>query len=159
MPREAERRVVDQVGGNITLDLLVLHQHLGSLLDLAFADSGLTASQYAVYSQLARGPQVPGLLLETLGFRPATLSGYLATMTRRGHVDRVRNEVDGRSAVLTLTESGREQWQVGRDRIRTAIRAINAELGGAAEADAVRLVLGRLDSALLSASEKARQRP
>ena len=130
-PKGTRRFVVDQRGGNVALDLFVVDQHLGSLVDATLAEAGITASLYAVYSQLAQGPRTPGQLSETLGVRPTTLSGYLATMAGWGHVSRSRNEHDGRSSVLTLTEAGHAKVRECRPLMQRALKSLNAELGSA----------------------------
>lgn len=145
------RFVVDQVGGNVALDLFVLDQHLGTVLDAALAPTGVTASVYAVYGQLANGPATPGGLSETLGIRPTTLSGHLAAMQRSGHVSRVRNERDGRSVLLELTAAGRVKTEECRLVVRRVVRSINAGLGSADDVRQVREVLGRLDAAVVGA--------
>ncbi len=150
--------VVDQPGANVALDLFVLHQHLGALLDVAFADTGVTPSQYPVYSQLGRGTSTPGQIGTTLGLRPGTLSGYLSAMETRGHVARVRNEHDGRSHMIALTETGKEQLRVCRLRMRRALKALNTRLGSAEQVDAVRLTLGQLDQAILAATTGLQER-
>lgn len=147
-------RVVDQPGGNVALDLFVVSQHLGTLLDRAFDGTGITPSQYAVYSQLGQRTMTPRQLTEILGVRPATLSGYLATMQRRGHVWRQRHESDGRSTWLGLTAPGREQMEACRARMRVAVRVLNAQLGGAAAVEAMRTQLAVLDQALIAAGER-----
>jgi DNA-binding MarR family transcriptional regulator len=152
--RQPRRAVVDQRGGNVALDLFVLSQHLGQFLDHAFDGSGLTPSLYAVYSQLAQAPKTPRQLGDVLGVRPPTLSGYLATMDKRGHLSRTPHQSDGRSTWLELTAAGREQWQNGRVRMRFAVRALNAQLGGADGVQAVRSRLAELDNALLAAAER-----
>ncbi|MEO9323345.1 MarR family winged helix-turn-helix transcriptional regulator [Nocardioides sp. C4-1] len=163
MPRtpgvtESSRTVVDHAGGNLTLDLMVLDQHLGALLDVAFTGAGITPAQYAVYAELSRGSRTPRQLIETLGLRPATLTGYLNAMTERGHVDRSPHTTDGRSSVLSLTTGGREQFVVGRDRLNAARRSITTQLGGAEAVGQVRLVLGRVDDALLAAVPAMRRK-
>ena len=150
-------RVVDQPGGNVALDLFVVSQHLGALLDRAFDGTGITPSQYAVYSQLGQRTMTPRQLTEILGVRPTTLSGYLATMERRGHVWRQRHESDGRSTWLGLTAPGREQMEACRARMRAAVRVLNAQLGGAAAVDAMRDQLALLDHALVAAGRQFAQ--
>lgn len=150
----ALRRVLDQPGGNLALDLFVMSQHLGSLLDRAFAGTGVTPSQYAVYAQLARQSMTPGQVSAVLGLRPATLSGYLSAMERRGDLTRARHEIDGRSTWLALTPSGRERCGTCRQRMATAVRLLNAELGDAGEIDAMRAQLAHLDAALLGATTR-----
>jgi DNA-binding MarR family transcriptional regulator len=142
--------VVDQPGGNIALDLFVLDQHLGVVLDSALAPTGVTASPYAVYGQLAREAMTPSRLSEVLGIRPTTLSGYLAAMQRSGHLSRVRNERDGRSWLLELTESGRAKAEECRRVVQRVVRALDAELGSPDDVRQVRHVLARLDRALVS---------
>ena len=150
----AGHHVVDQIGGNVALDLFVLDQHLGMVLDTALAAVGLTASLYAVYSQLARGPLTPKALCDLLGIRPTTLSGYVATMQQAGHLTRVRNERDGRSWLLELTGSGRDRVEVCRPAMRRVVRTIEAELGSPDAVGETRELLGRLDRAVLAALDR-----
>jgi DNA-binding MarR family transcriptional regulator len=146
--------VVDQTGGNVALDLFVLDQHLGMVLDSALAAVGVTASLYAVYSQLARGPLTPRALCDLLGIRPTTLSGYVATMQRAGHLTRTRHEQDGRSWLLELTESGRAKVDACRPVMGSVIQTIEAELGSAVDVRRARELLGRLDRAVLAALDR-----
>ncbi len=152
-----ERRVVlDQPGGNVALDLFVVAQHLGALVDATLAPAGMTASLYAVYSQLAQGPRTPGQLGETLGVRPTTLSGYLATMAGWGHVSRSRNERDGRSSVLSLTEVGRAKVEECRPLMQKAMKALNAQLGTADDVKAARALVAKIDDAIQVAHRTVR---
>lgn len=151
--------VLDQRGGNVALDLFVLNQHLGALLDVAFAGTGVTPSQYAVYSQLGDRISTPGRIGQTLGLRPGTLSGYLAAMESRGHLTRTRSERDGRSHQIALSADGLTTWRDCRDRMRTAVRALNARLGSTAERDELRHKLGALDDAIVGTTDSLRSRP
>lgn len=108
MPSSEPKAVLDQQGGNLALDLFVLSQHVGRLLDTALAGTGVTASRYAVYAQLAPGPRTPRELSETLGLRPTTLSGYLNALQRAGHITTTRHDRDDRSkARLPATDHRR----------------------------------------------------
>ena len=158
-PDGTRRFVVDQRGGNVALDLFVVDQHLGSLVDATLAEAGITASLYAVYSQLAQGPRTPGQLSETLGVRPTTLSGYLATMAGWGHVSRSRNEHDGRSSVLTLTEAGHAKVRECRPLMQRALKSLNAELGSAEDVQAARALIARIDDAIQVAQARLRRAP
>jgi DNA-binding MarR family transcriptional regulator len=126
----------------------VVDQHLGSLLDATFTEAGLTANLYAVYSQLADGPCTPGQLSDVLGVRPTTLSGYLATMVERGHMSRSRNEQDGRSSVLSLTEAGHAKVRECRPLMQRALKTLNAEIGSADDVHAARALIARIDRAI-----------
>jgi len=156
-PEGSRRYVVDQRGSNLALDLFVVDQHLGSLLDATLAPAGLTASLYAVYSQLAQGPCTPGQLSETLGVRPTTLSGYLATMAKREHVSRARNQHDGRSSVLSLTEAGHAKVRECRPLMQRALKTLNAEIGSADDVHAARALLARIDDAIQVARGRLRR--
>ena len=155
-PDSTRRFVVDQRGGNVALDLFVVDQHLGSLLDATLAEAGVTAALYAVYSQLAQGPRTPGQLSETLGVRPTTLSGYLATMVGWGHATRSRNEVDGRSSVLALTEAGHAKVRDCRPLMQRAVKTLNAEIGSTDDVQAARAMIARIDDAIQVASRRLR---
>ncbi len=146
--------VLDVPGGNVALDLFVLQQHVGALLDSALAETGLTASQYAVYSVLARGAQTPGQLRDVLGVRAATMSGYLSAMERAGHATKARHGQDGRSWVFSLTPSGRELADDGRAVMRRVMRVVNRRLGSAGDVAAARATLGEIDAALLHARQR-----
>jgi len=100
----------------------------------------------------------PMQVRDVLGLRPPTLSGYLASMERRGHLERTPNPRDGRSTWLELSGEGREQWTTGRLRMRSAVRALNTQLGGAASVEAARAGLADIDDALLAAVEQAAAR-
>lgn len=146
--------VLDQAGGNVALDLFVLDQRLGALLEDALSGLEMTPAQYAVYAQLARGARTPGAIREVLGIPAATLSGYLRALERRGHVERERSPKDGRSVVFTLTAEGRAATAAARARIGGRIRALNAELGGPEEVVKVRRVLGRVERAIDAAERR-----
>jgi DNA-binding MarR family transcriptional regulator len=155
-PESKRRFVLDQRGGNVALDLFVVDQHLGSLVDATLAEAGLTASLYAVYSQLAQGPRTPGQLSETLGVRPTTLSGYLATMAGWGHVSRSRNQHDGRSSVLVLTDAGHAKVRECRPLMQRALRTMNAAIGSADDVQAARALIARIDDAIQVAQSRLR---
>lgn len=157
MPETARRGfVVDQRGGNIALDLFVVDQHLGALLDAALAGTGVTAALFAVYTQLAQGPRTPGRLCSTLGVRPTTLSGYLATMARLGHTTKSRSPVDGRSFTVSLTDAGHAKVRECRPLVQHAMRVVNAEVGSAEDVAAARVVLARIDDAIQLARGRLR---
>ena len=145
--------VVDEPGANVALDLFVLDQHLGVLLDTALAPTGVTASAYAVYGQLARGAATPGRVSDVLGIRPTTLSGHLAAMQRAGHLSRVRNERDRRSWLLELTEPGRDKAEECRRVVQRVVGAVEAALGTPDQVRLVREALARLDRALVAAQQ------
>jgi DNA-binding MarR family transcriptional regulator len=152
------RFVLDQPGGNLALDLFVLAQHLNSMLDAAFAGTGVTPSQYAVYSQLGVEPMTPRVLGRSLGLAPATVSNYLKAIEQRGHLTRTPSADDRRSHSVALTAAGMAKRAECRERMRLAVRRLDAPIGSAAERDALREALGRLDDAVLAAHHAITER-
>jgi DNA-binding MarR family transcriptional regulator len=158
MSRQADRvpgLVVDQPGGNVALDLFVLTGRVGELLDHCLAGTGLSATLYAVYTQLEQRSHTPSQLSSVLGIRPTTLSGYLAAMQRAGDITRRRNAADGRSWEITMTDAGRAKVGQARPRVRRAVRSVNTMLGTADDVLAVREALGRVDAAVRQARHGA----
>lgn len=153
----ARRFVLDQPGGNIALDLFVLSQHLGGMLEAAFAGTGVKPSQFAVYAQIGEQARTPRQIGRTLGLAPATVSNYLNAIERRGHLVRVPSDADRRSHTVALTPSGVAKWQECRERMRVAMRELNARIGSTAERDALRAALGGLDEAILAATRQLSQ--
>jgi DNA-binding MarR family transcriptional regulator len=148
------RFVVDQPGANLALDLFVLQQHLGALLDRALDGLEVTPAQYAVYAQLRQAPRTPGELRQVLGVRGTTLSGYLATMERREHVTRQRSDRDGRSHRLRLTAAGVRVADAGKRRMARVVQLLDARVGTPEEVTGLRLTLGSLDDAVLAATDE-----
>ena len=109
--------------------VFTLSQLTGRLLGGHLAGSGLSASEFAVYSVvLAEGRLTPGRLAEVLGMPPTTVSSVVRQMHSRGHLSRVRNPADGRSVLLELTPSGRRVTQRATRGFVTAIDAFRANL-------------------------------
>lgn len=139
------RRQVGTENGNLVLDLFVLDQRVGALLEVALGPTGVRPAEYAVYSQLRHGPMSPSLLCARLGVSRSTMTGHLAALHRRGDTTREPDPADGRSYRVALTESGRERLEDCRPRFRAALRQLQAHLEvGAPEA---RRVLALIDRA------------
>jgi DNA-binding MarR family transcriptional regulator len=108
---------------------------------------GLTPSQLSVLASLSRqGPLTLGVLAETEGVAPASISGIVGRLVDKGLVDRVPNPVDRRSTLVEMTEEGRKVLEKGRSE-RTAFLASRLERLGREEreilAQAV-AILGRM---------------
>lgn len=68
---------------------------------------GLPIGRLGVLAHLYRsGPSTPGAIAAALHVQPQSLTRTLAALTRDGMVSRTRNEADGRSHVVELTERG-----------------------------------------------------
>jgi DNA-binding MarR family transcriptional regulator len=73
------------------------------------ADSGLSLADYTVMNALSDAPQRRlrlSTLATTIGWERSRLSHHLQRMDRRGIVERVQSDTDGRATDAMLTEQG-----------------------------------------------------
>jgi DNA-binding MarR family transcriptional regulator len=144
----ADDRSARQVGvadGNVILDLFVLHQRIGALLDKALDGTGVRPAEFAVYSQLGIDTMTPRELTARLGVTASTLTGHLAAIERRGDIRRLTDTQDRRSHRLRLTDSGQRRLARCRERFRLALTSLEAEIG--VDVNAVRHHLREVDRA------------
>jgi len=122
------------------------------VLEESLLGSGLTLSEGRIVFELGRrGEWTAGGMAAELGLDPAHVSRLLAALEKHGLISRKRSEADGRQAIVSLTERGRERYQfldsastaaIGallaplsqpdRNRLLTAMSTIEALLGDAA---------------------------
>ena len=133
------------------LDLFVLQQRIGALLDAALRGTGVRPAEYAVYSQLGIDAMTPRELTARLGVTASTLTGHLAAIERRGHLLREVDPRDRRSHRLELTGEGRRVLEVCRRRFTAAVDALYAGLAGT-EIDQARRLLVDVDRAATQAA-------
>lgn len=138
-------RQIGAADGNVVLDLFVLQQRIGELMDVALDGTGVRPAEYAVYSQLGIAAMTPRELGARLGVTPSTLTGHLAALERRGHARRTANPSDGRSAVVGLTRDGRTTLTTCRRRFRRMLTALEQALP--VPPDEVRALLAGIDDA------------
>jgi DNA-binding MarR family transcriptional regulator len=121
-------RQVGAADGNVVLDLFVLQQRIGELMELALAGTAVRPAEYAVYSQLGIAAMTPRDLAARLGVTPSTLTGHLAALERRGHTRRTANPTDARSAVVELTRDGRAALATCRRGFRRMLTMLESAL-------------------------------
>ena len=81
----------------------------------ALADLDLRPWMLRVLDLLEReGPQTPSDVARALRVSQPTVSGWIAEMTGRGLIERLRDEGDGRRATIRLTEHGASSALDGR---------------------------------------------
>jgi DNA-binding MarR family transcriptional regulator len=87
--------------------VFALDQQLAGLLGQTMRDAPLKPGEFAVYSALRlEQPVTPTRLAAVLGMPATTLSSALRKMTEAGHLTRVPNPADGRSALVELNAEG-----------------------------------------------------
>lgn len=143
--------------GNVVLDLFVLHQRIGDLMEAALAGTGVRPAEYAVYSQLGIAPMTPRDLGARLGVTPSTLTGHLAAVQRRGHSRRTANPADGRSALVELTTAGRSTLETCRQGFRRMLSTLEGALPVPPED--VRATLAQIDAAAAATLDALAQPP
>jgi len=149
-------RTARQVGvpdGNLVLDLFVLQQRIGALLDAALRGTGVRPAEYAVYSQLGIDAMTPRELTARLGVTASTLTGHLAAIERRGHLVRTVDPSDRRSHRLELTAEGSRVLEVCRQRFAAAVDALYAGLDRT-DIDRARRLLVDIDRAAAQAAHQ-----
>lgn len=155
MARVESQRTLRQVGvpdGNVVLDLFVLHQRVGELMEAALRGTGVRPAEFAVYSQLGIASLTPRELSARLGVTASTLTGHLAALARRGHTRKKEDPADRRSHRLELTSAGRAALEECRREFRSALAALERQLEVAPEE--VRRVLAAVDRAAERATQE-----
>jgi DNA-binding MarR family transcriptional regulator len=149
-----EERQIGSPDGNVLLDLHILDQRIGRLVETALAGTGVTAAEFAVYSQLGIAPMTPRQLSGRLGVKRSTLTGHLAALTRRGHLSRSANPNDARSYRIELTDAGRTCLETCRPAFRRALAHFHDALGQ--DSGRIRAVLAEIDAAAATAIDSLR---
>lgn len=89
--------------------------------------SGLSGSDFAVLVPLSEAPGGalrPFAIAQELGWEQSRLSHHLSRMQRRGLVERVQCEVDGRGSFVQLTDAGRAAIEAAAPAHVAAVRAL-----------------------------------
>ena len=108
--------------------------------DLRFADG-------VVFEHLVPGPLPIGTLGERMGVTQQAASKAVADLERRGYVERVAGEADGRVRQVSMTARGRAAIESGR-RHRAALEAELAERLGPRRVESARRLLADAGTAL-----------
>ncbi len=103
------------------------------------ADCGMSLGDYTVMNALsiADGRRMQLTRLATMiGWERSRLSHHLQRMTKRGLVDRVQSETDGRATDAVLTDSGWESLQAAAPKhVAWVRRLFFSDLDGGQEAE------------------------
>nr|WP_296772955.1 MarR family transcriptional regulator [Rhodococcus sp. (in: high G+C Gram-positive bacteria)] len=78
------------------------------LAQLSAESGGVDGAAFVCLFRLLRdGPMRSSELATIVNSDPSTVSRQVAQLVEHGHVERIRDETDGRAFVLAVTESGR----------------------------------------------------
>jgi DNA-binding MarR family transcriptional regulator len=91
---------------------MLLTDHLRKVKQRSLVDHGLHKHEYDTLHTLAGrgGRTVPSELAADLKMAPASITGRLDALERRGYVRRTQSAADRRRVDVELTEAGREAW-------------------------------------------------
>jgi DNA-binding MarR family transcriptional regulator len=151
----AERRTLVRMAGRVSkrgpfLLSYAIDQQVTQLLDLTFVEAPLRPGEFAIYSVLNLVQETtPSELAQDLGMSRSTLSNWLRRMDSRGHLVRRSNPGDGRSHLVSLTESGREVTLACFPAFGLAISTFRAHLVG--DEDVVLAAMEAMSAALAGA--------
>ncbi|MFO0552840.1 MAG: MarR family transcriptional regulator [Polyangiaceae bacterium] len=90
---------------------------------------GVTGPQRLVLRILGRTPgTTAGALARAMFVHPSTLTGVLRRLEERGLLERKKDSIDGRKALLTLTAAGRKLDSQQAGTVEAAVRRTLARL-------------------------------
>lgn len=104
-------------------------RQVGLIYDAELAPVGLKTSQYSLLSCVLKfGPLQPRDLAKRMKMEPSTLSRNLKPLVGMGYVQ-VQAGNDGRSRMVSITESGRDLRERARKHWQRAQYSLNHKLG------------------------------
>ncbi|MFE0643380.1 MarR family winged helix-turn-helix transcriptional regulator [Streptomyces sp. NPDC058877] len=97
-----------------------LSVHLRRVREQSLVDFDLERHEFDTLHKLAGrgGSAAPSELAQDLDLPPASVSGRLDALEKRGFVRRTQSTTDRRRVVVELTASGRETWRGATDVLR-----------------------------------------
>jgi DNA-binding MarR family transcriptional regulator len=99
-----------------------------SALEAALREQGLTPAQYGALSVLAREPGSSGAdLARGSNTTPQAMNGLIATLERKGLIERQPHPTHGRILQVNLTDKGRERLEATNPVVRALEKSIEAD--------------------------------
>lgn len=149
-----DARQLDDGLANVLFDVWLLSRAATAAIDVAIADAGLDADEFAIYSMLASGDgMTPTDLAHWMAAPMTTVSSYVKRFERRGHVDRLPHPADGRSFLIRLTTEGRAVHQAAGAKFLPLLDGVNGRLGD--DVDEMHRRLARLHAAVIAPAPPA----
>jgi DNA-binding MarR family transcriptional regulator len=106
MPRLAHDPLVDEVAGAVQVSVRLLVQRLRQTQAL---EGDLTSSETSAMARLDRtGPTTASELARLERISPQSMGATVASLEARGLVERTPDPDDGRRAILSLSDDGRD---------------------------------------------------
>jgi DNA-binding MarR family transcriptional regulator len=121
--------VAMKLQGCTNLKLRQLTRRITQLYDAELARVGLRTTQYSLLSHVLKlGPIQPGALARAMKMEASTLTRNLKPLQAAGWVA-LGSGVDGRSRLISITDSGRDKRQDAQRHWKAAQTSLNELLG------------------------------
>jgi len=115
--------------GCTNIKLRQLTRRVARYYEAEVGKSGLKNTQYSLLSHVYKlGPLRPGDLARAMKIEPSTLTRNLKPLIAAGWLS-LDAGADGRSRLVSITDSGREKRQEAQRRWRVAQESVNQALG------------------------------
>lgn len=98
----------DRIGDGVLMGMRLVSRSITEIYDHRLRDFGLTAVQFILLSMIRQRPITRAYIARLQHLDRSTLTRNLKTVLSKGWVEEVRDNADGRSRPIALTESGRE---------------------------------------------------
>ena len=132
--------------GTVLLDLATAGTVARTLIQ-EYMEGEAAGDDFLVYTLLAVfGEPSPTALAQRMGVPLTTVSDRLNRLVERGHAERIKNPLDGRSALFRLTDEGWRAFRAVRPQFHELLEGVHARL--ALPVDDVRRGLQALEDAL-----------
>lgn len=132
--------------GTVLLDLATTGTVARTLL-LEYMAGAEVGDDYLLYTLLAVGGESsPTSLAQRMGAPLTTVSDRLNRLVERAHAERIKNPLDGRSALFRLTDEGWRAYRAVQPQFVEMLQSVQARLE--VPVDDVRLGLQALEDAL-----------
>jgi DNA-binding MarR family transcriptional regulator len=114
--------------GTVLLDLATTGTVARTLLQEYMHDHP-AGDDFLLYTLLAVfGEPSPTSLAQRMGVPLTTVSDRLNRLVERGHVERIKNPLDGRSALFRLTDAGWEDFRAVQPRFHELLTNVHERL-------------------------------
>jgi DNA-binding MarR family transcriptional regulator len=136
------------------------YQRAGQVVSQALAGTGIAPEDAPIYNVLERRRTLtPTELGRALSIAPSTITYRTKGLAARGHLERVENPDDGRSALLGLTPAGLRAWHAVLPEFTVALRAAEdrLEIPHAEAGRVLAAVIEALDSELVDRRRERRR--
>jgi len=120
---------IERIGDGVLIGVRLVSRSVTEIYDHRLRVFGITAAQFILLSLINRRPITRADIARLQHLERSTLTRNLKIILSRGWVEEVRDNADGRSRPIALTEAGKELLRKAEPEWRTAEIEATALLG------------------------------